>query len=66
MFYDRDGAPTSSVIVAKTPRDERVLAYISHEDAALIAFLTDGVQEPVGATGHIRTDSDGLNHWRFS
>jgi len=66
VFYDRDGAPKSGVIVAQTPKHERVLAYVSRDDTELIAFLTDGAQEPVGAAGQITTYAEGLNHWRLS
>lgn len=66
VFYDREGAPKSGVIVARTPAGERTLAYVAREDAELIAFLTDGAYEPIGAEGHAITDSDGVNHWRLS
>ncbi len=65
VFYDRDGAPKSGVIVAHTPRGEQVLCYVAREDAELVTFLTDGAREPVGASGHISTDADGINHWRL-
>lgn len=66
VFYDREGAPKSGVIVARTPADERTLAYIAREDAELITFLTDGAREPIGADGRTVTHSDGVNHWRIS
>ncbi|MBL8547368.1 MAG: hypothetical protein JNL81_12955 [Hyphomonadaceae bacterium] len=65
VFYDRDGAPKSGVIVAHTPRGERVLCYVAREDAELITFLTDGAREPVGVSGQVSTDADGINHWRL-
>lgn len=66
VFYDREGAAKSGVIVGRTQsKGERFLAYVSHEDAELIAFLTDGAREPVGATGTVTTDADGINHWRL-
>jgi len=65
VFYDREGAPKSGVIVAETPDQERVLAYVGGEDAALIAFLTNGECEPIGGLGHIFTGADGVNHWRL-
>lgn len=64
VFYDRDGAPKSGVIVARTPAQERFLAHVSADDADLIAFLTDGAREPVGSSGRATTDADGLVHWR--
>lgn len=66
VFYDREGQPKSGVVVAMTPDGARVLAYVSREDAALIVFLTDGAYEPIGASGLIRTDSDGMKQWRLS
>jgi acetyl-CoA C-acetyltransferase len=65
VFYDRDGAAKSGVVVATTPRGENVLTYVDRADAELIAFLTDGVREPVGATGRVSTDDEGVNHWRL-
>jgi len=66
VFYDRDGAPKSGVIVGRAPAGERFLAYVAKEDAVLITFLTDGQREPVGATGRVSTDAEGVNHWRLS
>lgn len=66
VFYNRDGSPKSGVIVGRTPEvAKRFLAYVPSDDAALIAFLTDGVREPVGAIGRSTTDADGVNHWRL-
>ncbi|MEQ1492396.1 MAG: acetyl-CoA acetyltransferase, partial [Terricaulis sp.] len=65
VFYDRDGAPKSGVIVARTPARERFLAHVAADSSELIAFLTDGAAEPVGSTGHATTDADGLVHWRM-
>lgn len=64
VFYDRDGAPKSGAIVAKTPAGERTLAHVDATDADMITFLTDGACEPVGSSGRIETDTDGLNNWR--
>lgn len=64
VFYDRDGAAKSGVIVAKTPNADRVLAYVGRDDAELIEFLTNGACEPVGARGRVTTDAEGVNHWR--
>ena len=65
VFYDRDGAAKSGVIVASTPSGEGVLTYVDRDDAELVAFLTDGAREPVGAVGHVSTNDDGVNHWRL-
>lgn len=66
VFYDREGGAKSGVIVGRTPKAERFLAYVAREDTDLIAFLTDGKREPVGASGHVITDAEGVNHWRLS
>lgn len=65
VFYDREGAAKSGVIVGKTDAGERFLAHVAREDAELIAFLTDCVHEPIGARGKVSTDPEGVNHWRL-
>src|SRR5690606_27482309 len=65
VFYDRDGAAKSGVIVGRTPNADRFLASVAREDTDLIAFLTDGAREPIGARGRVETDATGLNHWRL-
>jgi acetyl-CoA C-acetyltransferase len=63
VFYGRDGAPTHGVVLARTPDNGRVAAHVDGTDRAAIAFLTDGVCEPVGAQG--RTERDGeMLHFR--
>ena len=66
VFYDREGAAKSGVIVGRTPKAERFLAYVAREDTDLIAFLTDGKREPIGASGCVVTDAGGVNHWRLN
>ncbi len=63
VFYDREGAPKSGVIVARTPERARFLAHVPAGNVECIAFLTDGAREPVGASGRASTDADGLVHW---
>jgi acetyl-CoA C-acetyltransferase len=65
VFYDRDGAARSGVIVAGAPGGAHVLTYVSREDVDLIALMTDGEREPVGVSGQVSTDADGVNHWRL-
>lgn len=65
VFYDREGGAKNGVIVGRTAAGERFLAHVAREDAELIAFLTDGAREPVGARGKVSTDADGLNRWRL-
>ncbi|WP_395645426.1 acetyl-CoA acetyltransferase [Terricaulis sp.] len=63
VFYARDGAAKNGVIVARTPSGARFLAYVPADDASMIAFLTDGAREPVGASGKAVRGSDGLIVW---
>jgi acetyl-CoA C-acetyltransferase len=50
-FYGRDGAATHGVVLARSPDNNRVVARVDANDATTIAFLTDGLLEPVGAQG---------------
>ncbi|MBN8838829.1 MAG: acetyl-CoA acetyltransferase [Sphingomonadales bacterium] len=63
VFYARDGQPKSGVIVARLPDGNRTLAHVPGEDAATIAFLTDGAVEPVGAQGDVVAGGD-IMIWR--
>lgn len=65
VFYDRAGGPSSGVVVGRTPDGARFLARIDGDDAALIAFLTSGESEPVGARGTTWLDAEGLVRWRM-
>lgn len=62
VFYDRAGAPSSGVVVARTPDGARTLAHVRGEDGATIAALTGG--DPVGRSGMIKP-GDPLTSWRF-
>lgn len=63
VLYNRDGSPRHGVIVARNPAGERFLAKVPAEDAAGIAFLTDGLAEPVGTAGYATPGPDGLTLW---
>lgn len=63
ILYDRTGAPRHGVVVARTPAGVRTLARVPASDAAMLAMLTDGLREPVGMTGTISRDGDGLGVW---
>lgn len=56
VFYNRDGGVRAGVVFARTPTGGRVLAQVPADDAATLAFLTDGAAEPIGAAGDIRRD----------
>ncbi|NJS13339.1 MAG: 30S ribosomal protein S16 [Sphingopyxis sp.] len=64
VFYRRDGAPRAGVVVVSTPAGARTLAHVDVADAAMVAFLTDGIIEPVGSVGAIVVDQEGRRIWR--
>src|SRR3546814_9121481 len=63
IFHARDGAPKAGVVVARTPEGRRTLAHVDVADAAMLAFLTDGKVEPVGAAGQVVALDEGFG-WR--
>ena len=64
VFYNRDGSVKFGTIIARTSADARVLARVDAADEAMVAFLTDGKVEAVGASGRTERSDDGLIHWR--
>lgn len=63
VLYDRTGAVRNGVIIARTPGGGRTLARVSADDAQA---LTDGLYEPVGRTGQIARDDEGLGLWTMA
>jgi acetyl-CoA C-acetyltransferase len=63
VVYDRSGNPAFGVVMSKAPDGSRVVAKVAPDDAASIAFLTDGKREPVGSTGVTAKSGDTL-FWR--
>ena len=63
VHYDRAGAPRLGTIVARTGGGARTLAIVPPDDAATIAFLTDGSAEPVGSSGIIMPGEDKMRVW---
>ena len=63
VFYKRDGSVRVGTVIARTPGDKRVLASVPASDTAMIAFLTDGLVEPVGSTGRVSKGDEGLMIW---
>ena len=51
VIYDREAQPKFGVILARIPDGRRAIARVPAEDEAMIAFLTSGESEPVGAKG---------------
>ena len=66
VLYGRDGAPGVGVVVARNDAGSRFLARVPGVDAATIAFLTDGLREPVGTRGFAKRMADGLVDWRVA
>jgi acetyl-CoA C-acetyltransferase len=53
VFHNREGAPSSGVVIARTPDDKRTLCHIDVANPAMLAFFMDGAVEPVGTGGRI-------------
>jgi hypothetical protein len=64
VIYDRDGAASHGVAIARLEGGARVLARVPGEVPDDIAKLTDLRQTPVGAAGLISRRDDAL-HWAF-
>jgi acetyl-CoA C-acetyltransferase len=63
VIYGRSGEPDYGVVMSRAPDGSRVVAKVDPADAAAIAFLTDGANEPVGAMGATKKVGDTL-YWR--
>ncbi len=64
VHFDREGAPRSGTIVARTPQDARTLALVPAKDTAMLELITGGAIEPVGMPGTVARGEDGLAYWR--
>lgn len=64
VFYNRDASVRFGTIIARDAEGNRVLARVDAADEAMIGFLTNGAQEPVGAIGATVRGDDGLIHWQ--
>lgn len=63
IVYERDGAPSYGVVLARNPDGDRVIARVDAADQESIAFLTNGEVEPVGAAGVTERRAD-LLYWK--
>ena len=63
VLYSRAGEPSQGVVVARTPRGERVLTTVDRADAESLAVLTDLDRSPAGAVGQVRRDVYGQLVW---
>jgi acetyl-CoA C-acetyltransferase len=64
LFHDRNGAPTTGVVVARGTDDVRTLAHIDVSDASTLEFFNSGQIEPVGQAGHIEIRGDSGRFWQ--
>ncbi|MEO1041797.1 MAG: acetyl-CoA acetyltransferase [Pseudomonadota bacterium] len=62
-FYDRQGDPTSGLVIARTPQGERVVARTADGDHGSLELLTDFNESAVGAIGQVRRSHDGTLRW---
>jgi acetyl-CoA C-acetyltransferase len=65
VIYDREGAPSHGVVIARVGGAQRVLARVPGAAADAIARLTDLAASPIGAAGDIAAAPDELV-WSFS
>jgi len=63
VFHSREGDPTSAAVLALTPQGKRVVSKVDGSDSAMIAFLTDGKEEPVGSAGRTQAQGETL-YWK--
>jgi acetyl-CoA C-acetyltransferase len=65
VLYDRDGAPTHGVVIARLAGG-RALARVTARDVDGLARLTSLNHFPIGAAGDLRRSADGVLEWRFA
>ncbi len=65
VFYKRDGSVRFGTIIARTTTGARTVARVDPNDSEMIAFLSDGLVEPIGATGRTFMGQDGLIYWNM-
>lgn len=58
VFHNREGVPSSGVVIARTPEGKRTLCHIDVADQAMLGFFMDGAVEPVGTAGAIAADGE--------
>lgn len=63
VFHSREGDQTGGTVIALTPDGRRVVSMVDGDDAATLAFLTDGKVEPVGTPGRTEKVGETL-YWR--
>ncbi len=66
IVYDRDGAPSHGSIIGRTPDGARVFGKAAVADTDICAVLLSQDASPVGSTGSISMDDDGLQRWALA
>jgi acetyl-CoA C-acetyltransferase len=66
VIYDREGAPSHGVVIARMATGQRVLARVPGDDGAAVTRLTDLAVSPVGAAGRIWAEGDEALAWEFA
>ena len=64
VIYQRTGEVQHGVVILRTADGARTLARVRAEDAGTLAKLTDLDRSPIGMSGVIRRDDNGLLEWR--
>ena len=64
VFYKRDGSVRCGTVIGRTPSGARLLAHVPANSDATLAFLIDGLVEPVGSAGTTMMGADGRLHWQ--
>lgn len=62
VLYDRTGAPRHGVVISRVSDLERIIAMVGPGDTRSLAYLTDGIIEPVGKVGR-NTRSGAVLVW---
>lgn len=65
IFYNRDGSPRGGVVVGRTPGGDRFLAKVAAGQQDVIAALTDGRAELIGAAGQAVAGPDDISFWHM-
>ena len=61
--FARDGSPQDGVVVARTPKGERVMARVAADDASSMELLLSMERSAIGTAGYVRTDVYGKSIW---
>jgi acetyl-CoA C-acetyltransferase len=64
LFYERTGAPSGGVVVARTPGGARTLARVPPDDTGLIGLLTRGDPGVIGLVGDVVAIDGGDQDFR--